>query len=118
MTTSNEPWKELMNEVDKIYNFEEIHTINLLSDAGSWILSGACELKLYSNNKLIINTCEFHVKQKINRSTSDKELRQKIADIIYKNEDKKLLLKRWTSSLKVKKRTLENKRLLNTKTIF
>ena len=52
MTTSNEPWKELMNEVDKIYNFEEIHTINLLSDAGSWILSGAYELKLYSNNKL------------------------------------------------------------------
>ena len=46
MTTSNEPWKELMNEVDKIYNFEEIHTINLLSDDGSWILSGACELKL------------------------------------------------------------------------
>ena len=93
MTTSNEPWKELMNEVDKIYNFEEIHTINLLSDAGSWILSGACELKLYSNNKLIINTCEFHVKQKINRSTSDKKLRQKIADIIYKNEDKKAFIK-------------------------
>ena len=93
MTTSNDPWKELMNEVDKIYNFEEINTINLLSDAGSWILSGAYELKLYSNNKLIINTCEFHVKQKINRSTSDKELRQKIADIIYKNEDKKAFIK-------------------------
>ena len=93
MTTSNEPWKELMNEIDKIYNFEEINTINLLSDAGSWILSGAHELKLYSNNKLIINTCEFHVKQKINRSTSDKELRQKIADIIYKNEDKNAFIK-------------------------
>ena len=92
MTTSNEPWKELMNEIDKIYNFEEINTINLLSDAGSWILSGAHELKLYSNNKLTINTCEFHVKQKINRSTSDKELRQKIADIIYKNEDKKAFI--------------------------
>ena len=70
MTTSNKPWKELMNEVDKIYNFEAITTINLLSDAGSWILSGAYELKLYSNNKLIINTCEFHVKQKINRTES------------------------------------------------
>ena len=93
MTTSNEPWKELMNEIDKIYNFEEINTINLLSDAGSWILSGTHELKLYSNNKLIINTCEFHVKQKINRSTSDKELRQKIADIIYKNEDKNAFIK-------------------------
>ena len=93
MTTSNEPWKELMNEVDKIYNFEEINTINLLSDAGSWILSGAYELKLYSNNKLIINTCEFHVKQKINRSTSDKELRKKIADIIYENENKNAFIK-------------------------
>ena len=92
MTTSNEPWKELMNEVDKIYNFEEINTINLLSDAGSWILSGAYAVKLYLNNELISNTCEFHVKQKINRSTSDKELRQKIADIIYKNEDKKAFI--------------------------
>ena len=33
------------------------------------------------------------MKQKINRSTSDKELRQKIADIIYKNEDKKAFIK-------------------------
>ena len=61
-----------MDEIYKIYNFEEINTINLLSDAGSWILSGASELKLYSNNKVTINTCEFHVKQKINRSTTDK----------------------------------------------
>ena len=30
MTTSNPPWKELMNEIDQIYNFEEINTINLL----------------------------------------------------------------------------------------
>ena len=63
-----------------------------LSDAGSWILSGAYKLKLYSDNKLNINTCEFHVKQKINRSTSDKKLRQKIANIIYKNEDKKAFI--------------------------
>lgn len=55
--------------------------------------SGAYEMKLYSNNKITINTCEFHVKQKINRSTTDKELRQNIADIIYKNEDKNAFIK-------------------------
>ena len=82
-----------MNEIYTVYNFEEINTINLLSDAGSWILSGSSELKLYSNNKVIINTCEFHVKQKINRSTRDKELRITIANIIYEKEDKEEFIK-------------------------
>ena len=53
-----------MNEIYKIYDFEKLENINLLSDAGSWILSGAHEMKLYSHNKITINTCEFHVKQK------------------------------------------------------
>lgn len=88
ITSSDNPWKEFMNEIYKIYNFEKLETINLLSDAGSWILSGASELKLYTNNKVIINTCEFHVKQKINRSTTDKDLRITIANIIYEDEDK------------------------------
>ena len=88
ITSSSTPWKDFMDEIPNIYNFENLNTINLLSDAGSWILSGALELKLYTNNKVTINTCEFHVKQKISRSTSDKELRMKIADIIYKDEDK------------------------------
>lgn len=77
-----------MNEISNIYNFEKLKNINLLSDAGSWILSGVSELRLYTGNKVIINTCEFHVKQKINRSTTDKELRNKIADIIYEQKDK------------------------------
>ena len=89
ITSSNTPWKVFMDEISNIYDFEKIETISLLSDAGSWILSGKDELKLYSNNKIIVNTCEFHVKQKINRSTTDKELRLKIADIIYQKEDKK-----------------------------
>ena len=93
ITTSDKPWKEFMDEIYMIYNFEEINTINLLSDAGSWILSGASELKLYSNNKVTINTCEFHVKQKINRSTTDKELRLTIANIIYEKEDKEEFIK-------------------------
>ena len=93
ITTSDKPWKKFMDEIYMIYNFEEINTINLLSDAGSWILSGASELKLYSNNKVTINTCEFHVKQKINRSTTDKELRLTIANIIYEKEDKEEFIK-------------------------
>lgn len=83
ITSSDKPWQEFMNVLPYIYNFEILENINLFSDAGSWILSGASELKLYTNNKVTINTCEFHVKQKINRSTTDKELRQKIADIVY-----------------------------------
>lgn len=93
LTSSDKPWKEFINEIYMIYNFEKINTINLLSDAGSWILSGSSELKLYSNNKVIINTCEFHVKQKINRSTNDKNLRLTIANIIYEKENKKEFIK-------------------------
>ena len=93
LTSSDKPWKEFINEIYMIYNFEKINTINLLSDAGSWILSGSSELKLYSNNKVIINTCEFHVKQKINRSTNDKDLRLTIANIIYEKENKKEFIK-------------------------
>ena len=103
ITSSDSPWKKLMQELPNIYDFETIESINLLSDAGSWILSGAYELKLYSNNKLVINTCEFHVKQKINRSTTDKELRQKIADIIYNNEDKKAFIKEMDKLIVTKK---------------
>lgn len=93
ITSSDTPWIYFMEEISNIYNFEKLENINLLSDAGSWILSGAHELKLYTNNKIKINTCEFHVKQKINRSTTDKDLRKTIADIIYENEDKKLFIK-------------------------
>lgn len=90
ITTTNTPWKELMDEICEIYDFEKLETINLLSDAGSWILSGKDELKLYASNNIIINTCEFHVKQKINRSTTDKDLRNKLYKIIYEDEDKNL----------------------------
>lgn len=88
ITTGKQPYVELMNEICKIYDFEKIETINLLSDAGNWILAGKEELKLYSHNKVVVNTCEFHVKQKINRSTTNKELREKLNKLIYEDEDK------------------------------
>lgn len=89
ITSSKTPWKELMDEICKIYDFEKIKTINLLSDAGIWIISGAHELKLYSHNDIVINTCEFHVLQKINRITTDQELRNKITNLIYNDKNKK-----------------------------
>lgn len=88
ITTGKRPYVELMDEISKIYDFEKIETINLLSDAGTWILAGKDELKLYSHNKVVVNTCEFHVKQKINRSTTNKDLREKLSKLIYEDEDK------------------------------
>lgn len=89
ITSSKTPWKDLMDEICKIYDFEKLETINLLSDSGTWITSGKSELKLYAKNNIVVNTCEFHVKQKINRMTTDKELRQLFEDAIYKECDKK-----------------------------
>ena len=88
ITSSKNPYKELMDEICKIYDFSKVKIINLLSDAGSWILAGKDELKLYSHNNIVVNTCEFHVKQKINRTTTDKDLREKLSKVIYDDEDK------------------------------
>ncbi len=89
MTTGDDPWKEFMNEIYNLYNFEEIKDIYLLSDSGSWILSGAKELKLFKNNKVILNTCEFHVKEYINRMIRNKEKREELIKAIYEDRDKK-----------------------------
>ena len=93
ITTTSSPYKELMDEICKIYDFAKITTINLLSDAGTWILAGKDELKLYTHNNIVVNTCEFHVKQKINRTTTDKLLREKLCSSIYEHEYKKEFIK-------------------------
>ncbi len=93
ITSSSSPYKELMEQICKIYDFEKVNTINLLSDSGGWILAGKDELRLYSHNRVIVNTCEFHVKQKINRSTTQKDLREKLAKIIYEEENKDEFIK-------------------------
>ena len=88
ITSSKTPWKDLMDKICEIYDFEKLETINLLSDAGSWITAGKSELKLYPNNNIVVNTCEFHVKQKINRMTRDKDLRKQFVNVIYEEKDK------------------------------
>lgn len=93
ITSSKTPWKDLMDEICKIYDFKNIKTINLLSDAGNWILAGASELKLYSHNKIVINTCEFHVIQKVHRITTDSDLREKLIKLIYEDKNKNEFIK-------------------------
>lgn len=93
MTASDKPWEGFINEIYQIYNFEKIENIYLLSDAGSWILAGKSELKLFKNNKVIVNICEFHVKEYINRLTRSKELRTKLIATIYINPNKKEFIK-------------------------
>ena len=91
ITSSKSPWTEFINEISEIYDFEQIEEINFLSDAGNWLLAGTNELKLFSHNTVIVNTCEFHVKQKINRSTCDKEKRKKLYDLVYSNKKKEFI---------------------------
>lgn len=93
VTSSKNPWKDLMDEICQIYDFEKINTINLLSDAGGWILSGKDELKLYANNQIVVNTCEFHAKQYINRMIKDKEINELMSLDVYEYEDKEDFLK-------------------------
>lgn len=88
MTSSSKPWKEFMDEIYKVYNFEELENIYLLSDAGSWILAGKSELKLFKNNKVTVNICEFHVKEYINRFTHSKDRRKELISVIYEEPNK------------------------------
>ena len=93
MTTSNKPWQQFVDSIYNIYNFEEIENIYLLSDSGSWILAGKGELKLFSINKITVNTCEFHVKEYIRRLTKSKEKRKILIKSIYEDENKKAFTK-------------------------
>ena len=80
-TYSSKPWPEFMDLIAKRYDFSKIKNICLLGDGGSWIKSGANELRLETNNCVRFYLCEFHFKQAIHHSTSDKDERQKIIDI-------------------------------------
>jgi len=87
LTTSSNPWQEFMDSISKIFDFEKIKNIKVLSDAGVWIVNGISNLKLYSTNEITHCLCEFHVRQKINRITTDKNQRRLLNNYI--NEGKK-----------------------------
>lgn len=108
MTVSDKPWKDFMNEIYNIYNYENFEEIYLLSDSGAWILSGANELKLFKNNKIILNTCEFHVKEYINRFTKDRKKRKELSEIIYEDRNKKRFME--VANEIIEKSTNKNKK--------
>ena len=86
LTTGNNPWDEFMNTISKIFDFQKIKKIKVLSDAGTWITAGISNLKLFVDNIVIPCLCIFHVKQKINRSTKDEILRKSLWNAIENND--------------------------------
>ena len=86
LTTGNNPWDEFMNTISKIFYFQKIKKIKVLSDAGTWITAGISNLKLFVDNIVIPCLCIFHVKQKINRSTKDEILRKSLWNAIENND--------------------------------
>ena len=88
ITHSKYPWNDFLDAVTSVYDFEKIKKVVFLSDAGNWLLSGAKDLKLYPHNKVILCLCEFHVRQKINRITTNQEYRNKLNNFIDNNDKK------------------------------
>lgn len=85
LTTSSNPWQEFIDFISKIFDFEKFNKIKVLSDAGTWIVNGIPNLKLYSKNEITHCLCEFHVKQKINRITNDENQRRLLKNYINEN---------------------------------
>lgn len=88
MTSSTTPWNNFIDFVTKIYDFEKFENIVFLSDAGKWLLSGASDLKMYPQNKIVFCLCEFHARQKINRITTNEEYRLQLNKCIDENKKK------------------------------
>ena len=91
LTTLSNPWQEFMDFISKIFDFEKFNKIKVLSDAGTWIVNGISNLKLYSKNEIIHCLCEFHVKQKINRITTDENQRRLLKQYIEEDNKKDFL---------------------------
>lgn len=80
-----------MDFICKIYDFSKYKNIKVLSDAGTWIVNRISNLKLYPENEIMHCLCEFHVKQKINRITKDKNQVRLLIDYINNNNKKEFV---------------------------
>ena len=88
MTASKNSWKDFIDNLCEMYDYEKIEKINVFSDAGKWIMAGVPELKLYSSNEIIHNLCIFHVKQKISRTTNKLDLQNNLYQCVIENRKK------------------------------
>ena len=91
-----------MNTISKVYDFSKLDNIVFLSDAGSWLTAGTPNLKLYPQNKIIQCLCEFHVRQKVNRITTNQEDRNTLNSYI--DDDKKQEFKKLMNTIKENKK--------------
>ena len=82
LTSKKKAWDTALDELTIIYDFSKFDEIKVLSDAGKWITSGIPELKMYPSNKVIHCLCEFHVKQKICRTTTNEQEREKLNKMV------------------------------------
>lgn len=80
-----------MDFICKICDFSKYKNIKVLSDAGTWIVNRISNLKLYPENEIMHCLCEFHVKQKINRITKDKNQVRLLIDYINNNNKKEFV---------------------------
>lgn len=87
-TYNKNAWGEYVDWLYKIYDSEKIETIYLMSDGGTWIKAGIDELRTNPNQVIKRLLCEFHLKQAINRMTTDKDFRE-IINISFKEDKKK-----------------------------
>lgn len=102
ITSNNKSWEEFINTISKVYDFSELDNIVFLSDAGSWLMARFSNLKLYPNNKIIPCLCEFHVRQKVNRITTNQEDRNSLNSYI--DDDNKKEFKTLMSKIKENKK--------------
>lgn len=109
ITSSSSTWDDFIDSVTQIYDFEKLNKIVFLSDAGNWLIHGAPDLKMFPHNKIIMCLCEFHVRQKVNRITTNQEYRNQLNLAIDENKKKKFksLMKEIKDSKKDEPKRLE-----------
>ena len=86
LTSERSAWNKFMDTICQVYDFEKIKKISVLSDAAKWIISGIGELRLYEQNAVVSCLCEFHFKQKINRITTDSEIKKALISCVQNNQ--------------------------------
>lgn len=107
ITSSKSPWNSFLDVITQVYDFNKLKKIVFLSDAGSWLVAGAPDLKMYPHNQVIQCLCEFHVRQKVNRITSNEEYRCSLNQFI--DEDKKKDFKVLMNTIKEEKKDNEKR---------
>ena len=80
-TIKDSIWDKVYEELDQIYNIEEIKEIIILGDGGSWIKSGVRELT-NSNYKIHFALDKFHFNQSLVRITRNSDIRKKLSNYV------------------------------------